>query len=92
MNDSPKLMNKLIQISKIGIEISIDDFGNGYSSFSYLKQLPVNILKMEKSFIRDIPENQSDIEISRAIIKLGDVIKLDVIAEGVETVSQSELP
>jgi diguanylate cyclase (GGDEF)-like protein len=71
-------------LKKYGISISIDDFGTGYSSLSYLKKLPIDCLKIDRSFIQDIQEDYSHSEIAQAIISLSQSLKLEVIAEGVE--------
>ena len=79
---------KLIQLQELGIQVSIDDFGTGYSSLSYLNRFPINILKIDRSFIQDIDISSERLEIIRAIVSLADSLKIDVVAEGVETASQ----
>ncbi len=88
MQDPETAMRILTQFSDLGITISLDDFGTGYSSLSYLKRFPVNILKIDKSFINDIPDNGDDAAIVRAIIAMADRLNITVIAEGVETIEQ----
>ncbi|WP_223890772.1 EAL domain-containing protein [Sulfurovum sp. TSL6] len=88
MKNAMEIINKLKQLNKLGINISIDDFGTGYSSLSLLKRLPINRLKIDKSFIENIPEDEEDIAIIKSIIALAKSLNLKVIAEGVETIEQ----
>lgn len=78
----------LFELRDAGFSISLDDFGTGYSSLSYLKRFPVDILKIDKSFINDVPENEDDVAITRAIIAIADKLDIQVVAEGVETENQ----
>jgi len=66
----------------------MDDFGTGYSSLSYLKKFPIDVIKIDRSFIKDIPGNQDDIEITSAVIAMARNLHLKVVAEGIETVEQ----
>ena len=88
MQNPEEAIVKLKKLSDLGIKIAIDDFGIGYSSLSYLKRLPVSTLKIDQSFIRDIPEDEEDSAIVNAIIALSESLNLEVIAEGVENEKQ----
>lgn len=88
MRDIENNNSALQQMQKLGISIAIDDFGTGYSSFSYLKALPLDTLKIDRSFVMDIPNDETDMEITAAIIAVAHKLKLNVVAEGIETKEQ----
>ncbi len=81
-------LNTLTSLRNIGVRVAIDDFGTGYSSLSYLKRFTIDKLKIDQSFVRDIMTNQSDAEITSAIIAMAKNLRVRVIAEGVETKAQ----
>ena len=91
MEDRIDTVYILDKLHAMGVKLSIDDFGTGYSSLSYLKLLPVDALKIDQSFIRDIPADEGAATITSSIIALAHELKLNVIAEGIETQQQLEL-
>ncbi|MEN4052303.1 EAL domain-containing protein [Sulfurimonas sp. NWX79] len=90
MKDPERSIDILRSIRSLGISIAIDDFGTGYSSLSYLKKLPVSQLKIDRSFVMEIPEDEDDAAIVKTIIDLARNLELETIAEGVETEGQVE--
>lgn len=90
MQDPETARSLLKRLRDLGISISLDDFGTGYSSLSYLKRFPVNVLKIDQSFVRDIPDDHDSLEITRAILAMTARLNIEVIAEGVETREQLE--
>ena len=89
MDDQEFAINTLKELKEMGLQLSIDDFGTGYSSLSYLKKFPIDQLKIDRSFVIDIEENEEDSAIVKAIIDLAHTLKIDVVAEGVEEDSQA---
>jgi EAL domain-containing protein (putative c-di-GMP-specific phosphodiesterase class I) len=85
MIDPETSMQTLRQLNDLGVNISIDDFGTGHSSLSYLKQLPVSEIKIDKSFVMNMTENADDRKIVRSVIDLGHNFDLKVVAEGIES-------
>ncbi len=88
MTDAATAIATMTQFRKMGVRISIDDFGTGYSSLNYLKQFPIDVLKIDRSFVKDIPEDSDDMAIVRTILSLAGNLHLNVVAEGVETPEQ----
>jgi len=90
MHQMDQVISILRELHDSNIHISIDDFGTGYSSLSYLKHFPIDVLKIDQSFVREIPNDKEDIAIINTIISMGHNLNLSVIAEGVETLEQSQ--
>lgn len=88
MHDLDRAVTRVVGIKDLGVRLAIDDFGTGYSSLSQLKRFPIDTLKIDRSFVRDIPGNVEDRAIIEAIISLGKSLGVTVIAEGVETAKQ----
>ena len=90
MSDMESVNQTLRDLSDLGVNISVDDFGTGHSSLAYLKQFPISTLKIDRSFIRDIPQDKDDVSITIAIINMADGLGIDTVAEGVEASEQLE--
>ncbi|MES9858892.1 MAG: EAL domain-containing protein [Sedimenticola sp.] len=88
MDNMDEAITIMKRLRKRGVKWALDDFGTGYSSLSYLKKLPINALKIDQSFVRDLTVDSTDVDIVRAILSLGKTLDLRVVAEGVETEEQ----
>ncbi|MDJ0732202.1 MAG: EAL domain-containing protein [Crocosphaera sp.] len=91
MNNIESASFKLQSLQRLGVKISIDDFGTGYSSLNYLQQLPINILKIDRSFVSKLESNPAEFQIIEAIINLGNILGMETLAEGIETSEQFDL-
>jgi diguanylate cyclase (GGDEF)-like protein len=88
VHDADDALARLSQLSALGVRLAIDDFGTGYSSLAYLKRFPIDRLKIDRSFIKGVPAEESDGAIVRAIVQMAQALAMTVIAEGVETEAQ----
>jgi diguanylate cyclase (GGDEF)-like protein/PAS domain S-box-containing protein len=90
MHNPARMIAVLVKIKDLGVRLAIDDFGTGYSSLAQIKHFPIDTLKVDRSFIRNIPQDSEDKAITEAIIAMGKTLSLTVVAEGVETVEQMD--
>ncbi|TIH10026.1 EAL domain-containing protein [Pseudomonas leptonychotis] len=88
MEATDNTRQQLSSLKDLGLTLAMDDFGTGYSSLSYLKKFPIDVIKIDRSFIKDIPQSQDDMEITSAVIAMAHNLKLKVVAEGIETAAQ----
>lgn len=90
MADPEGIANLLAKLRAIGVTIAVDDFGTGYSSLAYLRRLPIDVLKIDRSFVMDTDHDEEDAQIVKTIVALGQALRLTMVAEGIETPSQAE--
>ncbi|MDR1397574.1 MAG: EAL domain-containing protein [Desulfarculales bacterium] len=91
LDSNPNTMSTMYTVHEYGVRLSMDDFGTGYSSLSYLRHLPVTELKLDRSFVWDLDENETSRRLSQAIMAIGNSLDLTVVAEGIETELQNQL-
>jgi len=89
MENVARIRATLAGLKSLGVQLALDDFGTGYSSLAYLKQFPIDKLKIDQSFVRELPDNAGDGAIAQTIIELGHQLRMLVAAEGVETTAQA---
>lgn len=88
LNEEERALQVFNWLQRLGIKLSIDDFGTGYSSFNYIRKLPLDKVKIDRSFIKDVPEDESSTAVVKTILKMAQQMNLKVVAEGVETIPQ----
>jgi EAL domain-containing protein (putative c-di-GMP-specific phosphodiesterase class I) len=88
MSNYQQTHDSMTALSEMGVTFSLDDFGTGFSSFAHIQRLPISVLKIDRSFINDVVENPEDAIIVKAIINMAHSLRLEVVAEGVETAEQ----
>ncbi len=91
MEDPERVIKTLDEIRRLGINLSLDDFGTGHSSLAYLKRFPIDCVKIDRAFIKDIPGNADDVAIAKTIVAMAKALDLTTVAEGVESAAQYEL-
>ena len=91
MDANPSTLKILQEIHRLGVRLSMDDFGTGYSSLSYLRLLPIQELKLDRSFVADLEQDPTNQALSEAVIRLGESLQLTVVAEGVEKAPQQNI-
>jgi EAL domain-containing protein (putative c-di-GMP-specific phosphodiesterase class I) len=90
VRDAREVNDRLRKLKALGVRIAVDDFGTGYSSLVYLRRFPVDKIKIDRAFVGDVPDDSTDAEIVLAVIALGRILNLEVLAEGIERQSQLE--
>ena len=90
LDEHPAVTAQLTRLAAAGIQIAIDDFGTGYSAMSYLKRMDIDTLKIDRSFVRDLTTDPSDLAIAEAIIAMAHKLDINVVAEGIETDAQRQ--
>ena len=88
MNNPDQAIDVLRQVKALGVSVAIDDFGIGYSSLAYLKRFPIDTVKVDRSFVEDIPADENSMAIAQAVIAMAHSLRLKVVAEGVESEGQ----
>jgi len=88
MEDSKSTAVVLVALKALGIQLALDDFGTGYSSLSFVRRFPIDVLKIDQSFVRDLSTDEGDASIVSTVISLGKALHMRVVAEGVETIEQ----
>jgi EAL domain-containing protein (putative c-di-GMP-specific phosphodiesterase class I) len=84
MENRDAVVRELLALQKLGARIAIDDFGTGYSALSYLRNFPVDMVKMDRSFVHDLARGAGDAALVRSVVELGEALEMDIVAEGVE--------
>ena len=90
MIDTAATLSRLFQLKSLGVRLAVDDFGTGYSSFAYLRRFPVDILKIDKSFVDGVATEPTASALVDAMIRIGKTLRLETVAEGVEKADQAE--
>ena len=92
VQDADSVIARMLELKALGVAFAIDDFGTGYSSLSYLKRFPIDILKVDKSFVDDVGDSAEAGALAEAIVQLGNSLNLDTVAEGIEKAQPGRRP
>jgi len=90
MIDTTATLNRLFQLKSLGVRLAIDDFGTGYSSFAYLRRFPIDILKIDKSFVDGVATEPTASALVDAMIRIGKTLRMETVAEGIEHIEQAD--
>jgi EAL domain-containing protein (putative c-di-GMP-specific phosphodiesterase class I) len=90
VHDAESVIARMLELKQLGVAFAVDDFGTGYSSLSYLKRFPIDILKVDKSFVDDVGDSDRALALAEAIVQLARSLNLDTVAEGIEKSRQAE--
>jgi EAL domain-containing protein (putative c-di-GMP-specific phosphodiesterase class I) len=88
MGDREHAAQDLQQLRELGVRVAIDDFGTGYSSLAYLRDFPIDIVKMDRSFVQELGTGSADDALVRSVVELGDALNMQIVAEGIEEIGQ----
>ena len=89
--DNERMLSQLNELKAIGVKLAIDDFGTGYSALSYLRSFPIDLLKIDRSFVTDIADDEEKARLVRGIVEMGRALRLGIVTEGIEQKAQANL-
>ncbi len=90
MQHTESAIERLRELKELGVRLAVDDFGTGYSSLSYLQRFPIDVLKIDKSFVDGVGSEEKEVELAQAIVDMARALHMEIVAEGIERVEQLE--